>query len=60
MTLYKNGIPKITNLFGTTIGEIPRFVTKKWVEVHDQSGSADDRQKPSKEIRFKTSVLRSD
>ena len=51
---------KITNLFGTTIGEIVRFVTKKWVEVHDQSGSADDRQKPSKEIRFKTSVLRSD
>ena len=30
------------------------------VKVHDQSGSADDRYKPSKQIRFKTSMLRSD
>ena len=37
-----------------------RFITKKWVEVHDQSGSAEDRYKKSKQIRFKTSVLRSD
>ena len=51
---------KITNLLGTTIDEIPRFITKKWVEVHDQSGSVDDRYKPSKQIRFKTSMLRSD
>ena len=39
---------KITNLLGTAIDEIPRFTTKKWVEVHDQSGSADDRYKPNK------------
>ena len=39
---------KITNLLGTTIDEIPRFITKKWVKVHDQSGSADDRYKPNK------------
>ena len=51
---------KITNLLGTTPNEMPRFVTKKWVEVHDQSGSADDRYKPNKQIRFKTSMLRSD
>ena len=51
---------KITNLLGTTLDEIPRFITKKWVEVHDQSGSAEDRYKPSKQIRFKTSMLRSD
>ena len=51
---------KIANLLGTTIDEVPRwFVTKKWVEVHNQS-SADDRYKPSKRIRFKTSILRSD
>ena len=37
-----------------------RFITKKWVEVHDQSGSAEERYKKSKQIRFKTSVLRSD
>ena len=51
---------KITNLLGTTLDEIPRFITKKWVEVHDQSGSADDRYKPNKQRRLKKSMLRSD
>ena len=51
---------KITNLQDTRLDEVPRFITKKWVEVHDQSGSADDRYKPNKHIRFKTSMLRSD
>ena len=51
---------KNTNFLGTTLDEVPRFITKKWVEVHDQSGSADDRYKPNKQIRFKTSMLRSD
>ena len=47
-------------MLDTTSDNVPRFITKKWVEVHDQSGSADDRYKPSKQIRFKTSMLRSD
>ena len=51
---------KITNLLGTTLDEVPRFITKKWIEVHDQSGNAEDRYKPSKQIRFKRSMLRSD
>ena len=51
---------KITNLLGTTPNEMPRFITKKWVEVHDQSSSAEEKYKPSKQIRFKTSMLRSD
>ena len=51
---------KITTLLGTTLDEISRFITKKRVEVHDQSGSADDRYKPNKQIRFKISMLRSD
>ena len=51
---------KITNLLGTTPNEMPRFITKKWVEVHDQSGDANDRYKPNKWIRFKTSMLSSD
>ena len=51
---------KITNLLGTTPNEMPRFITKKWVEVHDQSSSADDRYKQNKQTRFKTSMLRSD
>ena len=51
---------KITKLLGTTLDEIPRFITKKLVEVLDQSGSADDRYKTNKQIRFKTLMLRSD
>ena len=51
---------KITNLLGTTLDKIPRFIIKKWVKVYDQSGGSDDRYKPSKQIRFKTSVLWSD
>ena len=51
---------KITILLGTTLDEVPRFITKKWVEVHDQSDSADNRYKPTKQIRCKTSVLRSE
>ena len=47
-------------MLGTTIDEIPRFITKKWVKVHDQSGSADDRYKLNKQITLKTSMLRSD
>ena len=50
---------KITNLLDTCYN-VPRFITKKWVEVHDQSGSAEGRYKTSKQIRFKTSMLRSD
>ena len=37
-----------------------RFITKTWVEVYHQPGNADDRYKPNKQIRFKTSMLRSD
>ena len=51
---------KITNSLRTTLDEIPRFFTKKWVKVYDQSCGADDRYKPNKQIRFKTSMLRSD
>ena len=50
---------KITNLLGTTLDEIPVFITKKWVKVYNQSGSADNRYKPNKQIRFKTSMRRS-
>ena len=46
-------------MLGTTIDEIPRFITKKWVKVFDQSVSADDRYKPNRQIKLKTSMLRS-
>ena len=35
------------------------LLQKKWIEIYDQSVSAEDRCKPSKQIRFKTSKLRS-
>ena len=51
---------KITNLLGNMPDKLPRFITKKWIEVHNQSGTAEDRYKPIKKMRFKTSMLRSD
>ena len=51
---------KITKLLGNMPDKVLRVVAKKWIEVHDQSGTAKNRYKPSKQIRFKTSMLRSD
>ena len=31
---------KITNLLDTTSDNVPRFITKKWIEVYDQSGGS--------------------
>ena len=37
----KMEVRKIVSFLGTTSDNkyLPRFVTKKWVEVHDQSGA---------------------
>ena len=48
---------KITNLLGNASDKVPRFITKKWIEVYDQSGEI---YNTNKQIRFKTSMLRSD
>ena len=48
---------KINNLLGPAHDKVPRFITKKWIEVQSQSGSTYNTSKP---IRFKTSRLRSD
>ena len=48
---------KINNLLGPAQDKVPRFITKKWIEVQSQSGSTYNASKP---IRFKTSILRSD
>ena len=57
---------KIVNFLNTNSDEnteifplkdLPRFITKKWVEVYDQS---EKKYSPNKEIRIKTSMLRSD
>ena len=51
---------KITSFLGTTSDNVPRFINKKLMEVHDQSGNAEGRYTPSKQITFKTSMLRWD
>ena len=48
---------KITNLLGNTSDKVPRFITKRWIEVHDQSGET---YNTNKQITFKTSMLSSD
>ena len=50
---------KIINLLGTTLHDknLPKFVTKKWIEVYDQS---EKNYSIKKEIRIKTPMLRSD
>ena len=57
---------KIVNFLDTTSDEnserfpledLPRFVTKKWIEAYDQSRG---NYNVNKEIRVKTSMLRSD
>ena len=40
---------KITRLLDTTSDNVPRFIIKKWIEVHDKSGNAEDRYNPSKQ-----------
>ena len=53
------GYQKIANFLDTTSDDkdLPRFVTKKWIEVYDQSGG---NYNVNKEIRIKTSMLISD
>ena len=50
---------KITNFFHITSDskDLLKFVTKKWIEVYDQS---EGNCNVNKEIRIKTSMLRSD
>ena len=50
---------KFMNFLDTTSDnkDIPRFVTKRWIEIYDQSG---ENYNVNKEIRIKTSMLRSD
>ena len=58
--LYKNGVPKDYNPLDTISDDVSLFITKKWIEVQDQSGNAENRYKPSKQITFKTSMLQTD
>ena len=48
---------KIKNLLDNIPDKVTKFITKKWAEIHDQSGET---YNTNKQIRFKTSMLRSD
>ena len=50
---------KIIHLLDVTFDhkDLPRFVTKKWIKVYDQS---EKNYNANKEIRIKTPMLRSD
>ena len=50
---------KIVNLLDTTSNDkdLPRFVTRKWIEVYDES---EKNYSANKKIRIKTPTLRSD
>ena len=52
-------LQKIVNLFDKTFDDkdLPRFITKKWIEVYDQSKT---NYNLNKKIRIKTPMLRSD
>ena len=54
------GYQGLMNLLDTISDNVPRFITRKWIEVHNQSGNAENRYKSSKKIRFKKSMLQSD
>ena len=55
----KMGFQKIVNFLDATSDNkgLPKFVTKKWIDVYDQSQGNYD---VNKEIRIKASMLRSD
>ena len=48
---------KITNFLDTASDDkdLPRYVSKKWIEIYDQSG---ENCTVNKEIRIKTAMLR--
>ena len=50
----------IMSLLDAISDDVSIFINKKWIEVQDQSGNAENRYKLSKQIRFKTSMLQSD
>ena len=43
------GYQKITNLLDNMPDKVPRFITKNWIQVHDQSGGS---YNTNKRVRF--------
>ena len=47
-------------MLGNIPDNVPKFITKKWIEVHDKSANSGNKHKPNKQIRFETPMLQSD
>ena len=47
---------KIMNLLDTTSNQLPKFRTKNWIEINDQSRGV---YNTNSDIRFKTTMLKS-
>ena len=47
---------KMSNMLNDASNQPPKFRTRNWVEINDE---ARDTYYPNKQIKFKTSVLRS-
>ena len=54
--MYNNGMPKITNLLDNVWNQSSEFRTTYWVELNGDIRGA---YSPNKQIRFKTTMLRS-
>ena len=48
---------KVINMLDTKSDNVPIFITKKWIKVHDQTNKI---YSTNKKIRFKASILQSD
>ena len=53
--IYNNGIPKKNNLLDYTTNQPPKFRTRDWVEINDESKGRYD----NGNIRFKATMIRS-
>ena len=42
---------KITNLLSNIPDEVPRFITEKWIEIHNQSGGEYNTNKQIKDLK---------
>ena len=49
----------LTSLLGNIPKKVPKCITKKCIEVHDQCDNANDIYKPNKQIRYKISLPQS-
>ena len=55
--MHKNGISKNTNLLENIPEKVLKYITKKWIEVHDQSDNTNDRWKSKHQCYIQIYVI---